>query len=85
MISLEFHIYTDEDIKRIIYIKNANKAGLYIFKLTNTKIYFLKIIIPFFSNNGLKIVRNINDPTTKRDFVEQFQASEEVETTSLVT
>ena len=45
MFSLSFKITTDNDIKRINDIYAMNQSDFYIFRLTNTKIYFEQIII----------------------------------------
>lgn len=86
MISLQFHIYTDEDIKRIILLKKANETDKFFFKLTSQKDYFEKIIIPFCDNAKSKIANRIIEPKIKNDFVKQFNVKEEEKlvTTSLI-
>ena len=72
MLSLSFKITTDEDIQFInnTYLKNQSEL---IFGLTNTKLYFEQIIVPYCQQNFTSIIKTINDQNIKKQFRNNFK------------
>ena len=72
MFSLSFKITTDEDIQFInnTYLKNQSEL---IFRLTNTKIYFEQIIVPYCQQNFTSIIKTINDQNIQNQFRNNFE------------
>lgn len=73
MFSLSFKITTDNDIKRINDIYAMNQSDFYIFRLTNTKIYFEQIIVPYCQQNFTSIIKTINDQNIQNQFRNNFE------------
>ena len=72
MMSLSFNIYTDEDIQFLNQIYNDNQLNKDIFRLTNTKIYFESVIIPYCEQHWKEIKDNISNPIIKDKFTDNF-------------
>ena len=72
MFSLSFKITTDEDIQFInnTYLKNQSEL---IFGLTNTKLYFEQIIVPYCQQNFTSIIKTINVQNIQNQFRNNFE------------
>lgn len=73
MFSLSFKITTDEDIQFINNTYLKNQSEFYIFRLTNTKIYFEQIIVPYCQQNFTSIIKTINDQNIQNQFRNNFE------------
>ena len=72
MMSLSFNIHTNEDIQFLNQLYNNNQADMYIFRLTNTKIYFESIIIPYCKEHWKEIIKTITNENIKNEFILNF-------------
>ena len=73
MLSLSFKITTDEDIQFINNTYLKNQSEFCIFRLTNTKLYFEQIIVPYCQQNFTSIIKTINDQNIKKQFRNNFE------------
>ena len=72
MFSLNFYAHDDEDIQFLNNLYNNNQADMYIFRFTDTKIYFEIAIISYCKEHWKEIKEEISDENIKNEFILNF-------------